>query len=137
MTDGSSNAIVIGERYTPKNTSTSDFLTTLGAIGDATWVGALNDGGSSNGTFPNASATVTIAGVAGQACVLGEASYPINNGFNSTQIAPATTGFGSNHVGGCHFLMGDGTVRFISNNVNLLTYQYLSRINDGNPTGDF
>lgn len=31
--------------------------------------------------------------------------------------------FGSQHVGGTHFLMGDGTVRFVSENIDFATYQ--------------
>lgn len=48
--------------------------------------------------------------------------YAINsrpyNGSNDFNDVP----MGSNHVGGCHFLMGDGTVRFISENIDLVTY---------------
>ncbi|MBA4031888.1 MAG: prepilin-type cleavage/methylation domain-containing protein [Planctomyces sp.] len=33
---------------------------------------------------------------------------------------------GSYHVGGAHFLFGDGTVRFLSENMNMPTYQALS-----------
>lgn len=31
--------------------------------------------------------------------------------------------FSSQHVGGAHFLMGDGTVRFVSENIDFATYQ--------------
>ncbi|HTN03606.1 MAG TPA: DUF1559 domain-containing protein [Planctomycetaceae bacterium] len=31
--------------------------------------------------------------------------------------------FSSQHVGGCHFLMGDGSVRFVSENIDFVTYQ--------------
>jgi len=30
--------------------------------------------------------------------------------------------FGSNHTGGCHFVLGDGHVRFVSENINFATY---------------
>ena len=39
------------------------------------------------------------------------------------------------HVGGCHFLMGDGKVRFISENINGDTYTWLAGINDGRIIG--
>ena len=41
------------------------------------------------------------------------------------------------HVGGAHFAMADGTVRFISQNVNLETMARLVLFNDGNPVGEF
>jgi prepilin-type N-terminal cleavage/methylation domain-containing protein len=44
---------------------------------------------------------------------------------------------GSLHTGGCHGLMGDGSVRFISQNVNNQTLLNLHRMNDGNALGSF
>ncbi|MCA9006200.1 MAG: DUF1559 domain-containing protein [Planctomycetaceae bacterium] len=45
--------------------------------------------------------------------------------------------FSSQHVGGGHFLMGDGSVRMVSENIDMTTYQNLSTIADGNPVGEF
>lgn len=115
MTDGSSNVIVVGERYTPTGSTASQPV-----IGDATWVGvAFNDD------------------TAGQGNALGEASFPINAFNTSSTPRPQTTGFGSLHSGGCYFLMGDGSIRFISQNINMNTYRQLSRIADGAVVGDF
>jgi prepilin-type N-terminal cleavage/methylation domain-containing protein/prepilin-type processing-associated H-X9-DG protein len=47
------------------------------------------------------------------------------------------THFASEHPGGCHFLFGDGSVHFLSENINLPTYQRLGAINDGLPVGGF
>ncbi|SFH80512.1 DUF1559 domain-containing protein [Planctomicrobium piriforme] len=44
---------------------------------------------------------------------------------------------GSSHVGGAHAVMGDGAVRFISQNIGLQTRQYLARIADGQILGEF
>ena len=44
---------------------------------------------------------------------------------------------GSLHVGGCHVLMGDGRVRFISENINDLTRVYLSSISGGEVIGEY
>lgn len=115
MLDGSSNVIVVGERYT-SNIST----VTLAGQGDGTWVGA----GDNFGEF-------------GQGAVLGEASVPINAYFTSTTPRPQTTGYGSMHTGGCQFLLGDGSVRFISDNVDRNTYRQLSRIADRVTLGEF
>lgn len=40
-------------------------------------------------------------------------------------------GFSSAHTGGAHFLFGDGSVRFISQNVNNQTFKYLANRADG------
>ncbi len=46
-------------------------------------------------------------------------------------------GFRSSHVGGAQFLLVDGSVRFISQNIDYNTYQRLGRRNDGQVIGDF
>ena len=45
--------------------------------------------------------------------------------------------FGSLHVGGCHFAMGDGAVRFVSENTNITVLRNLSIRDDGNVVGEF
>jgi prepilin-type processing-associated H-X9-DG protein len=44
---------------------------------------------------------------------------------------------GSVHTGGCHVLMLDGAVRFVSENLDRVTQTNLARIGDGNAIGDF
>lgn len=46
-------------------------------------------------------------------------------------------GFKSYHVGGAHFLLADGAVRFIGQNINHTTYQRLGGRADGGVVGDF
>ena len=46
-------------------------------------------------------------------------------------------GFKSAHKGGAHFLMGDGTVRLINENINYQTYQKLGARADGQTLGTF
>jgi prepilin-type N-terminal cleavage/methylation domain-containing protein/prepilin-type processing-associated H-X9-DG protein len=45
--------------------------------------------------------------------------------------------FGSQHPGGCQFAMGDGSVHFISETINLAIYQRLGAMADGEPAGGF
>ncbi|QDT40188.1 Type II secretion system protein G precursor [Gimesia alba] len=44
---------------------------------------------------------------------------------------------GSLHTGGAHVLLGDGAVRFISENIDATTRNNLAYISDGNPLGEF
>ncbi len=61
--------------------------------------------------------------------VSNDTDYPINGniGFAASSL----------HTGGAHFLMGDGAVRFISENISLVTYAGLGSINGGEVVGDF
>jgi len=45
--------------------------------------------------------------------------------------------FKSMHTGGAQFLFVDGSVHFLSQNINYLTYQYLGGRSDGRVVGDF
>jgi prepilin-type processing-associated H-X9-DG protein len=43
----------------------------------------------------------------------------------------------SQHPGGVNVCMADGSVRFVQNNINLLTWQILGNIGDGQTPGEF
>ncbi len=43
----------------------------------------------------------------------------------------------SSHVGGVHFVMGDGAVRFLSENMDKIIYAYVQYEADGQSTGEF
>jgi prepilin-type N-terminal cleavage/methylation domain-containing protein len=45
-------------------------------------------------------------------------------------------GFKSSHEGGAHFLLGDGSVQFLSENIDHQLYQYLGAKNDGQVVGE-
>jgi len=64
----------------------------------------------------------------------GPTSYPMN----TPGLVPghdAAGYFGSSHVGGVHFLLCDGSVQFMSQNMDLTTYQNLGARNDASPVG--
>ncbi len=66
------------------------------------------------------------------------ATRPINR--SSAGLAPSTNdsdGFGSMHEGGCHFLLCDGAVRFVSENVDITTYGRLGDRADGFVLGEY
>jgi len=111
MTDGTSNIIMIGERATLDSSSPS--ITRKGAI----WVGYQDD----------------------EYSITGEASSSDGSAATTARLINQThdSAFSSPHVGGCHFLLGDGKVRFISENINGTTYSWLAGINDGNVVGEF
>jgi prepilin-type N-terminal cleavage/methylation domain-containing protein/prepilin-type processing-associated H-X9-DG protein len=65
-------------------------------------------------------------------------SRNVVNAINSPSIALFNDiAFGSMHPGGAHFAMGDGSVRFIQDSINLGTYRALASRNGGEPAGDF
>tara|TARA_R110002095_G_scaffold164595_1_gene142526 strand:- start:465 stop:1382 length:918 start_codon:yes stop_codon:yes gene_type:complete len=110
ITDGTSNVFLTGERRTEK--------TQIGSI----WIGADKDG--TEGTNSVARRVSAVAAATNTNVV-----YNING----TDYAA----FSSMHVGGAHFLMGDGAVRFVSENLNRDTFRNLGGIADGNVLGEF
>lgn len=68
--------------------------------------------------------------------VLAIGSSYINDGAATVEASPVQ-GAGSFHVGGAHFLIADGSVRFISENVSSDTYSALCQRDDGIPVGEF
>tara|TARA_R110002095_G_C4228622_1_gene237788 strand:+ start:709 stop:1671 length:963 start_codon:yes stop_codon:yes gene_type:complete len=116
ITDGTSNVFLCGESiYNPiPATGTSGQ-----SIGWASTVSTRNDG-----RLPgNLAATRD-----------GINSWSGNPETDNTQIIMSHT-LSSRHVGGCHFLMADGSVHFLSENMDIITYRSLGIRNDGLPVG--
>ncbi len=69
---------------------------------------------------------------------LAATNNPIN-GFSgsSWRWVAMTSTFGSFHPGGCHFLLADGSVHFVSDDIGLNVYRSTGIINDGKPVGGF
>jgi len=118
-TDGSSNSIMVGEDS--GSIAGDDYRKNLSGA----WAG-VRVLGSSGGDGYGGGGIVTIR-------------YGSN-----PKTAPPTTGAGysngpmtSYHVGGVHALMGDGSVKFLSDNLNLSTLLALCAINDGTVIGEY
>lgn len=128
ITDGTSNAIMLGEIVT--GTSTTD---DKGAWGWCT--GAVMSGRNVNGILTPNSKTVTDA--------TPYASNDTSNKDVNRRNNPDRSGSGSGqglrsfHVGGAHAALTDGSVRFISENIDQNTYLNLLSISDGNVIGEF
>lgn len=58
-------------------------------------------------------------------------------GCNGDQNWNTSMGFKSRHTGGAHFLLADGTVRFINQTIEYVMYQRLGDRRDGKPIGDY
>jgi prepilin-type N-terminal cleavage/methylation domain-containing protein len=133
MSDGSSNTIAFGEarQAIGRNTVPGIVNTSHSAAWAAyTWVSNYVV------THPNANANH-----------INNVRYHINGARN----VPGMTGSGSGplrvnhhggtassaHTGGAHFLMGDGAVKFLNENIGVDQYAYLMYMGDGELAGDF
>ena len=116
----------------------------------------IRDGASNTmliGEKINVKGTVELGWVSGTRSSLRNTGVPINNGWDlggpaarntsgpKTPLpAPsdtATSGFSSYHTGGCQCLLADGSVRFISQNIDPKIYSYLGQREDMQVIGDF
>ncbi len=62
-----------------------------------------------------------------------EMDTSVENAINGTDAYA----FSSPHEGGAHFLLADGSVRFISENIDSTLYYYIGQIDDENVIGEF
>lgn len=128
LTDGSSNVILIGER-----------AYSLGSV--KAFAGALYAARDFNATGPAISSDGSGSNQ-GLISIFGGGAAPINANASSGQGRIA---FSSRHVGGAHFLFGDGRIRFLSENIDHnastiptdSTLEYLIGVDDGNVVGEF
>jgi prepilin-type N-terminal cleavage/methylation domain-containing protein len=126
--DGSSNTLLLGESYTEYNYSKDgqgmDYWTFF--------VPQLNNAGVATSWRPGAKSGTEHTEVAGSMVV------PINSRLN-----PLISGvlmemsFGSYHTGGAFFVLGDGSVRFLSENIDINLCHSLGTRKGGEIVGEF
>lgn len=122
ITDGTSNTIAMGE-VRPK------CVNSTGSYGGSNgWQSWANQGFA---------LWTTTAPINFNTCPGEGVGNNSNSNCNSWQNTPTGRGFKSRHVGGAQFLLADGTVRFISENVDYRTYQRLGDRRDGEVVGEF
>jgi hypothetical protein len=114
VTDGLSKTLMIGE-------SSHEFTAVA-----ASRVWAIGSLPSSNPTTYQRMHTIAQYGAR-------NVTYPINSlAYSSRNDAP----FGSNHAGGAHFVLGDGSARFVSENVDFKIYQAAASRQAGESVSD-
>ncbi|MES2791016.1 MAG: DUF1559 domain-containing protein [Planctomycetota bacterium] len=107
--DGSSNSVAIGECF--RRDADADIYNFNGALGEYVgghWIGLPSD--------------VRQSSVVGQLKSTG--TFSLNGG--------SINSFASPHVGGGHFVLADGSVRFVSQNADQTMVSRLGTIDDGN-----
>jgi prepilin-type processing-associated H-X9-DG protein len=123
VTDGLTNTIMLGECLAAQN---GDILYSVTYANQVGW--AQTDNGSGlGGTNPPinyVSDVLTICNGQGNTGDRTRAAWNWNLAF----------GFKSNHSGGANFAFGDGSVQFLSQNIDHKTYQLLGCRHDGQVT---
>jgi hypothetical protein len=126
MTDGPSNCILVGESVGGNGPGgkTSSNYGPWGLVGTHTCC------------HGRVVATITNNQVAPTAAE--SRDWRINAAYNNdAQKRSYAWGFNSHHVGGAQFLLGDGRVQFLSENVDFGIFAKLNYIHDGGVVGEF
>lgn len=119
ITDGASNTFLIGEsRYMPTPSGRTDGY-------HFGWASAATQESASSAR--PALCAVAFNGINSRS----------GSGGDSDMFNRFGALFGSFHVGGCHMSLGDGSVRFISENIDITSYRYLGRRDDGMAVGEY
>lgn len=133
--DGTSNTFLVGESWGGRS-KTSSLYGPWGLSGIHT---SIHGRAAANGVSSTSAVGCTSAGL--PACYTGgnyPALFKINADYNQngTRLNYAWA-FNSGHTGGAQFLLGDGTVRFISENIDYITFCNINYIHDGQVLGEF
>jgi prepilin-type N-terminal cleavage/methylation domain-containing protein/prepilin-type processing-associated H-X9-DG protein len=117
--DGASNTIMIGERRQDD---------APGGI-DLGWMSGTC------ATLRNSGVVINIKNEQGYGAVYGSGADSDEN--DSPTVDLATGGFSSFHTGGAQFALADGSVRFISENIDKQVFSDLGEREDGHMIGEF
>jgi len=130
---GNNNGLDAGNGWMCRNSNFTVYVTAMRHLSDGTsqvlMVGeALPGRCTHSSTFHFNHTTATCA-------------VPLNHYYKNTAITagdwPNNYSFASMHVGGGHFTMGDGTVKFLSENIDIALYRALASIDGAEVVGEF
>lgn len=131
VSDGTTNTMIVGEQSDWMTDPAGTKVTCISSYPHSMWMGST---GGSERPFN----VTTVRQTPG---------YKISEATGDGGVGCPNTGvcgnMGSNnpvqsiHAGGAHVMLGDGSVRFVSNNINLNTFLYLATRDDGQVLGDF
>ena len=126
VTDGLTNTIVLGEHSSK--------------LSDKTWVGVVPGAStpprfSSPENSADAAATLVLVHGGPSGGELDITGFPIIHPVNFPTFHVGQ--MYSEHIGGGHIVLGDGSVRFVSENIDLITWAELSSMNEGEIVGEF
>lgn len=125
VTDGTTNTIFLGEHSS--------------RLSNKTWVGVI-PGAAVHPRFttpengPDGAATMVLVHMGPSGGELDITGFPIIHPVNFPTFHVGQ--MFSEHPGGGNIGMGDGSVRFFAENIDLITYAELSSMNEGEPLGD-
>jgi Protein of unknown function (DUF1559) len=127
MTDGSSNLLVIGEAsdWGKDGSNNNVDIRQSADGGGGTWIGHWTDWNNNDNRCYNFN-TIRYAPNTRPASTL-----------NGVGNATCNTPMMSAHTGGFQALLGDGTVRFVSSNIDIMTLKNLAQRADGNVIGEW
>ncbi|QDU59313.1 Type II secretion system protein G precursor [Planctomycetes bacterium Pan216] len=129
ISDGTTRTLALGERSHERRSGTGGTV----VESDSTWYAAVPGVDRSAGMMMMPSMTEGPASL-----VLGHVGQPAMMSMMAMHHTPSQTthivNFSSKHPGGVHFLMGDGSVFFLNENVDYSTFRWLGERNDGNIT---
>ncbi|MBX3440998.1 MAG: DUF1559 domain-containing protein [Planctomyces sp.] len=127
ITDGTSNVMLVAEQ-------SNKVLWT----GSPSWEfeGNKSQGpsgfrGGWHGSNDLAIGTAQYGQAAGMSTVIYNPNAPCGDFFQCGVVYSNSTNLASAHTGGIHVLMGDGSVRFISDSIDLLTFKRIAMRADG------
>lgn len=149
ITDGTSNTILCIEDAGRAHPSVGTFGSQSSRPSPIASEGPAWTGGASGGRrmYAWADPDCTTNGLSGPSNSTGSRLAKVNN--NASPIGGPSTclwtlnNCGPNdepfsfHVGGCHAAMGDGSVKFLSENMDTLTLKYIAGSQDGKVTGEY
>jgi prepilin-type N-terminal cleavage/methylation domain-containing protein/prepilin-type processing-associated H-X9-DG protein len=145
ITDGVSNTVFFSEKI--RGTGSPNPISDLFVMPTQTTLA----GTYATCMTTNPASATPLTSVWGASWVMGENCCTLYNHISTPNtISCAGTGFtppmtnmamqvtaNSRHAGGVHIMMGDGSVRFVGNSINLGTWQGLATRDGGEVNGDF